>query len=157
MAAMRRNKMFLVIGVKVARDAEVQKEVSRGREVHGGIRVDVESGTGVQAVGKDGVGTNMGVVGSRSRGVVDGGSRKEKLLGDRVFAVKYREVRFKLKLEIGGSGSRQDKRGREKEASNSKGKLVEGCGKPALDAINGQSREPSVAELQKQLQELSKQ
>jgi len=51
MAAVRRNgrKMFLVVGVKVARDAEVQKEVSRGMVVvDGKLQVDVGSEVGVQ-------------------------------------------------------------------------------------------------------------
>jgi len=54
------------------------------------------------------------------------GGKKERLYGDRAFAVEYREVRLKLKLEMGGSG---DKRGSEKD---SKGNL-------ALGAINGPS------------------
>jgi len=167
MTAVRRNcgKMFLVIGVKVARDAEVQKEVSKGRAVSGGLQVDVGSGVGVQGLtrmeriagGKGGERTNMGVVAGQIRGAMDEGGRKEKLLGDRAFAVEYREVRLRLKLEIGGSRGREDKRGSEKKAGNSKGGLVEDCGKPALDAINGPSRETSFAELQVQLQELRRQ
>ena len=114
MTAVRRNggKMFLVVGVKVARDAEVQKDVSRGKIVSGKLQVDARSGVGVQGFprvhveriaggqGEEGVG--MGVVGSRTNGVVDEGGRRERLLGDRAFAVEYREVRLKIKLEVGG-------------------------------------------------------
>jgi len=111
-AAVRHNggKMFLVVGVKVARDAEVQKEVSRGKAVSGKLQVDVGSGVGVQeflrmdriAGGQDGEGINMGVVGSRTNRVGDKGGKKERLLGDMAFAVEYREVRLKTKLKVGG-------------------------------------------------------
>ena len=111
MTTVQRNdgKMFLVVGVKVAQDAEVQKQISRGREVSGKLQVDVGSGVGVQgfarveriAGGKSGEGINMGVMGSQTNEVMDEGGRKERLLGDRAFAVEYREVRLKMKLEIG--------------------------------------------------------
>ncbi|RPB18722.1 hypothetical protein L211DRAFT_853850 [Terfezia boudieri ATCC MYA-4762] len=143
MTAVRRNggKMFLVIGLKVARDAEMQKEVSRGKALSGGVRVDLGGGVGVQglgkvAVGKDGEGASIGVGGGQTREVVDEGSRKERLLGDRAFAVEYREVRLKLKLEMGKSRGREDKREREKKERNM------------------MSREQYIAELQKRLQEL---
>ncbi|RPB18719.1 hypothetical protein L211DRAFT_871658 [Terfezia boudieri ATCC MYA-4762] len=123
MTAVRRNggKMFLVIGVKVARNADVQKEVSRGKVVSGKLQVDAGSGVGVQGLarvervagGKNGEGVNIGVVGSHVRGVVDEGGRKERLPGDRAFAVEYREVRLRLKLEIRGSKGREEKPSRQ--------------------------------------------
>ena len=119
MAAVRRNggKMFLVIGVKEARDAEVRKETSRGKAVGGKLHVDVGDGVGAQGLamvpaGKDGERTSMGVLGSQMREMVDESSRKERLLGDRGFAVEYKEVRLKLKLEMRGWGNRV-KRARE--------------------------------------------
>ena len=162
MAAVRRNggKMFLVIGVKVARDAEVQKKNSREKAVDGRVRVDVGGGVGVRglgkvAVGKDGVGASMGVGGGQAREVVDEGGRKERLLGDRAFAIEYREVRLKLKLEVGGSRGRGDKEvDMEKGKGKAKEKTVENCGQPALDAMHVSFRKPSMAELHKQPQEL---
>jgi len=82
----RRNcwKMFRVIGVKVAGDAEVQKDVSRGRLVSGKLPVDVVSAIGVQEglrLGKIGGGEHRGDGESDERGE----GRKEKLLGNRGF------------------------------------------------------------------------
>ena len=94
---------------------KLQVDVGNGVGVHGLARVDTIAG------GKDG-GTSMGVVASRMPGLVYEGGRKERLSGGRAFAVEHKEVRLKLKLEIGGS---RDKRGREKD---SKGKLTLGAG-----------------------------
>ncbi|KAF8445115.1 hypothetical protein BGX38DRAFT_1143600 [Terfezia claveryi] len=120
MTAVRRNggKMFLVIGVKVARDADVQKNVTRGRVVNGKLQVDVATGVGVQGLAS--VGVNIGVLGSHAQGVFDEGSRKERLSGDRAFAMEYREVRLRFKWEMEGSKGREDKKEREKNARNSK-------------------------------------
>ena len=131
MTAVQRNggKMFLVVGVKIARNAEVQKEVSRGRVLSGGVRVDPGSGVGLGEV------ASMGVRGGMTSEVVGEGGRKERLLGARAFAIEYREVKLKLKLEM-GSKRKEDKCGREK-------------------ARNSSTRDIDIAELQKKFQELS--
>ena len=60
----------------------------------------------------------MGMAGCRTRGVVGEGCRKERLLGDRAFAIEYREVRLKLKLKIGGPRNSNDRKGKKQEVVN---------------------------------------
>ena len=145
MTAVRRNhgKMFFVVGLKVARDAEVQKEISRSKAVSGKLQVDVGSGVGVQgsprveriAGRQGGEMINMGVVGSRTNEVVGEGGRKERLLGDRAFAVEYREVKLKIKLEMGGKKGNKGSDPVKMEAY-SKWREVEVCRKPVPDATS---------------------
>jgi len=126
--------MFLVIGVKVARDAAVEESVQSGRGLSGEVAMDVGTAAGVKGIGRVLVGggrggerTNIqspkigtrtvmtaGVVGGQQRSAQEHEGRKGRLLGDRAFAVEYREVRLKVKLEIGGYSKEIEKQKRKK-------------------------------------------
>jgi len=121
------RKMFLVIGVKVARDAVVEESVQSGRVVDGKVALDVGTAMGVKGVGMIPVAGGRGeaktammagVVGRQQRSVQEDGVQKGRLSGDWVFAVEYKEIRLKLKLEIRGPRQQRKKEKEEPIDSN---------------------------------------
>ncbi|KAF8456849.1 hypothetical protein BDZ91DRAFT_767356 [Kalaharituber pfeilii] len=92
-----RGKLFFVVGVKIARDAEVEVGMEGRGWRGGGLEVDLGTGTGVRGSGTSGLRTVVGSGEGRREGWEE---RKERMAGDRAFAVEYREVKVRLKLEI---------------------------------------------------------
>ncbi|KAF8456842.1 hypothetical protein BDZ91DRAFT_744849 [Kalaharituber pfeilii] len=111
-----RGRLFFVIGVKIARDAEVEvgREESSGKR--GGLEVNVGMGTGVRVS----EGGEFRLVGSGKGSREGWEERTERINGDRAFAVEYREVKVKLKMEVGRKSGYTKGKGKQRMCEHDK-------------------------------------